>query len=158
MRLTDVILPAAVVPALVSQERDGVVAELVDALIAAGAAPASLRDEVFAKVMHREKIGSTAWGHGVAVPHAKHPGVTRVCAAIGLSPRGVEFHAFDRQPVYSVFLVLSPEDQPEQHLKAMEVIVANLSKDTFRRFLRQASSTGDVQTLLEESDTQRGWY
>jgi PTS system fructose-specific IIA component/PTS system nitrogen regulatory IIA component len=73
-------------------------------------------------------------------------------AAIGVSARGIDFNALDTQPVYSVFLLLSPEDRPEQHLQAMEAIFKNLSKDTFRRFLRQASSAQDVWTLLEEAD------
>lgn len=61
----------------------------------------------------------------------------------------------DKQPVYSVFLLLSPEDQPEDHLHAMEVIFKNLSKDTFRRFLRQATSAEEVRTLLVEADEQQ---
>jgi len=54
--------------------------------------------------------------------------------------------------VYSIFLLLSPEDQPEEHLDAMEAIFGNLSQDTFRRFLRQAKTTEHVLTLLEEAD------
>jgi len=75
-------------------------------------------------------------------------------AAIGLSDKGVEFNALDKQPVYSVFLLLSPEDRPEEHLQAMEVIFKNLSKDTFRRFLRQAATIDEIRTLLEEADNQ----
>jgi mannitol/fructose-specific phosphotransferase system IIA component (Ntr-type) len=80
--------------------------------------------------------------------------VKTMAASIGLSDRGVDFNALDKQPVYSIFLLLSPEDRPEEHLHAMEVIFKNLSKDTFRRFLRQAASVDDVRTLLEEADNQ----
>jgi mannitol/fructose-specific phosphotransferase system IIA component (Ntr-type) len=52
-------------------------------------------------------------------------------------------------------MLLSPKDQPEEHLQAMEVIFKNLSKENFRRFLRQAGSVEDVTTLLEEADTQQ---
>ena len=69
-------------------------------------------------------------------------------AARMLSQRGIDFSALDKQPVYSVFLLLSPEDKPEEHLQAMEVIFKNLSKETFRRFLRQATTTDEVMTLL----------
>jgi mannitol/fructose-specific phosphotransferase system IIA component (Ntr-type) len=75
-------------------------------------------------------------------------------AAVGLSQRGLDFRALDNQPVYSVFLLVSPEDRPEEHLHAMEVIFKNLSKDTFRRFLRQATTVAEVQTLLTEADGQ----
>ncbi len=72
--------------------------------------------------------------------------------AIGNSQEGIDFKALDREPVYSVVLLLSPEDQPENHLDAMEAIFSSLSQDTFRRFLRQATSVEDVITLLGESD------
>ena len=54
-----------------------------------------------------------------------------------------------------MFLLLSPEDRPEEHLQAMETIFKNLSKDTFRRFLRQSSSVEGVVALLDEADHQQ---
>ncbi len=154
VKLTEIVADKAIVPALSSTDRDTVILELVDALIAAGSAPANIRDELATKVLERERRGSTGFGRGVAVPHVKHRGVANMAAAIGLSQRGVDFNALDKQPVYSVVLLLSPEDKPEEHLQAMEVIFKNLSKDTFRRFLRQATSAPEVRTLLEEADGQ----
>ncbi|HRP62976.1 MAG TPA: PTS sugar transporter subunit IIA, partial [Phycisphaerales bacterium] len=101
-----------------------------------------------------EKRGSTGFGHGVAVPHVKHSAVTEMAVAIAVSQSGVEFNALDRQPVYCIFLLLSPEDKPEDHLDAMEAIFGNLSQETFRRFLRQATKIEDVLTLLEETDSR----
>ncbi len=153
-KLTELVSPAAIVPSLANSDRDSVIGELIDALIASGAAPATIREELISRVLERERRGSTGFGKGVAVPHVKHKGVKKMAAAIGLSSRGVDFRALDNQPVYSVFLLLSPEDRPEDHLHAMEVIFKNLSKDTFRRFLRQATTLADVKTLLEEADGQ----
>ncbi len=155
MKLTEIVHESAILPALESVDRDGVLAELVDALVGAGAVEPGIRDEILAKLIERETKGSTGFGRGVAVPHAKHPGVPRLTAAIGLSERGIDFAALDRQPVFSVFLLLSPQDQPEDHLQAMEVIFKNLRKDTFRRFLRQAGSVEEIRTLLEEADSQQ---
>ena len=154
VKLTEIVADKAIVPALKATERDAVILELVDALVAAGSAPAKIREELATKVLERERRGSTGFGRGVAVPHVKHKGVSTMAAAIGLSQRGVDFNALDKQPVYSVVLLLSPEDKPEEHLQAMEVIFKNLSKDTFRRFLRQAGSVEDVRTLLGEADGQ----
>lgn len=154
MKLTQLVPDGAVNPSLKSVERDDAVAELVDLLVAAGAAQAKLRDELIKSVLDREKRGSTGFGRGVAVPHVKHKSVKKMIAAVGLSQRGIEFNALDRQPVYSVFLLLSPEDRPEEHLQAMEVIFKNLSKDTFRRLLRQAQTPDEVRALLEEADNQ----
>lgn len=153
-KLTDIVAEGAIVASLKNSDRDTVITELVDAMVACGAAQAAIRDELIAKVLERERRGSTGFGRGVAVPHVKHKGVQRMTASVGLSQRGVDFAALDRQPVYSVVLLLSPEDRPEEHLQAMEVIFKNLSKDTFRRFLRQATTVEEVRTLLEEADGQ----
>lgn len=155
VKLTEIVPEKAIVAPLKGTTRDAVVAELIDALIDAGAAPATTRDELLARVLEREKRGSTGFGKGVAVPHVKQRSVSRMAAAIGLSPRGVDFNSLDRQPVYSVVLLLSPEENPDAHLRAMEVIFHHLAKDTFRRFLRQAASPGDVASLLEEADGQQ---
>ena len=83
-----------------------------------------------------------------------HPAINKMAVAVAVSSEGVDFNALDRQPVYSIFLMLSPEDKPEDHLDAMEAIFGNLSQETFRRFLRQATSVEDVLTLLEETDAK----
>lgn len=154
MRMLQLISETAIVPRLKSTQRDEVISELVDALVTSGAAASKLRDELVKSVLERERRGSTGFGRGVAVPHVKHKSVKSMAAAVGLSDRGVDFNSLDKQPVYSVFLLLSPEDRPEEHLQAMEAIFKNLSKDTFRRFLRQAASVDEVRTLLEEADNQ----
>lgn len=154
MKLVQLVPPGAIRAPLKAEQRDEVIAELVDALISSGAAAAKLREDLIKSVMDREKRGSTGFGRGVAVPHVKHKSVKKMAAAIGLSTRGVDFNALDKQPVFSVFLLLSPEDRPEEHLQAMEAIFKNLSKDTFRRFLRQAQTDEEVRTLLEEADGQ----
>lgn len=155
MKLADLVVPDAIITDLGSSSRDEVIAELLDALASAGTIDRALRDELLASVLEREQKGSTGFGKGVAVPHVKHSSTQRMAAAIGLSKGGVDFNALDKQPVYSVFLLLSPADKPEEHLQAMEVIFKNLSKDTFRRFLRQATTREDVLTLLDEADAQQ---
>tara|TARA_E500000318_G_scaffold104605_1_gene110743 strand:- start:353 stop:829 length:477 start_codon:yes stop_codon:yes gene_type:complete len=155
MKLTEIVVQPAVTPALKSTERNGVLGEMVDSLVASGELSADIRDEIVAKLLDREEKGSTGFGRGVAVPHAKHPAVKRLIAAVGLSERGVDFASLDKQPVFSIFLLLSPKDQPEEHLQAMEVIFKNLSKENFRRFLRQAGSVEEVIALLDEADSQQ---
>ena len=155
MKLTEIVVESAIIPSLQSVERDGVLTELVDTLVSAGGLDEPFRDEIIARLIERETKGSTGFGRGVAVPHAKHPSVKQLTAVVGLSERGIDFAALDKQPVYSVFLLLSPQDQPEEHLQAMEVIFKNLSKDTFRRFLRQAQSVEEIKTLLDEADSQQ---
>jgi mannitol/fructose-specific phosphotransferase system IIA component (Ntr-type) len=154
VKLSEIVQEGAILSPMSATTRDAALGELLSALLAQGAAPGVSAGELMRRVLERENKGSTGFGKGVAVPHVKHPGVTRMSAAIGVSHRGIDFNALDRQPVYSVVLLVSPEDMPEEHLKAMEVIFKNLSKDTFRRFLRQAGTVEDVRGLLLEADGQ----
>ncbi|MEM7623302.1 MAG: PTS sugar transporter subunit IIA [Planctomycetota bacterium] len=152
MKLSDIVQPAAITQELGSVQREEVLRELVESLVEAGVADASHTEELFEKILERERRHSTGFGKGVAVPHVKHRAVTRLAAAIGVSQRGIEFDAMDKQPVYTVFMLLTPADRPEDHLQAMEAIFKNLSTESFRRGLRQASSREDIVTLLNDAD------
>ena len=103
-------------------------------------------------MIEREARGSTGIGKGVAVPHGRHAGVGKLAAALGRSAQGCDFGALDHQPVYSVVLLLTPADKPQEHLQAMNVIFTNLQQDLFRRFLRQADTAGKIKELLAEAD------
>ena len=153
MKLREFIVPEAIVPSLAASDRDGVLRELVAALADAGALPQAAIDEVVASLVKREQNGSTGFGKGVAVPHVKHAKVTKMSGTIGRSSGGIDFAALDHQPVYSIFLLLSPDNQPQQHLQAMNIVFSNLQKDMFRRFLRQAATREAITDLLDEADS-----
>lgn len=155
MKLGDIVKTEALVPQLTSSERDDVISELLDSLVAAEAVSGDLREELMAKILERENRGSTGFGKGVAVPHVKHEKITEMVATIGVSANGVDFNALDKAPVYSVVLLLSPMDSPDEHLQAMENIFRNLQNDTFRRFLRQATTADDIAELINEADNHQ---
>ncbi len=152
MKFSEFVVRDAIVAEIQSHDRDGVLRELVGALAVGGALPEAAVDEVVEALIKREKNGSTGFGKGVAVPHVKHPKIKKMAATIGRSVAGVDFAALDHQPVYSVVLLLSPDNQPQQHLQAMNIVFTNLQKDTFRRFLRQSSTREAIADLLDEAD------
>ncbi len=152
MKLREIVVEKAIIPNLVAVKREDVVKELLDALVASGKVSADMRDQFAKAIIARENKGSTGLNHGVAIPHTKSAAVHTPMAAIGVSRGGVDFNSLDKQPVYSIFLLLSPEEKPELHLDAIQAIFSHLSKDQFRRFLRQASSVKEVLTLLDEAD------
>jgi mannitol/fructose-specific phosphotransferase system IIA component (Ntr-type) len=152
MKLRDFIVNDAITPELAATDRDGVIRELVNALAGAGALPGDAVDEVVAALIKREQNGSTGFGKGVAVPHVKHAKVKKMAGTVGRSLNGIDFAALDHQPVYSIFLLLSPDNQPQQHLQAMNIVFSNLQKDTFRRFLRQSATREGIAELLDEAD------
>ncbi len=155
MKLSDFIAPKALVPQLKGAKRDDVITEMVDAVIQSGGLDKSLRQEVIDQVVEREKRGSTGFGKGVAVPHVKHKKIKKMVATIGISEQGVDFNALDKGPVFSVVLLMSPQDKPDEHLQAMENIFRNLQKDTFRKFLRQASTAEEILDLIQEADNHQ---
>src|SRR6188768_3332179 len=134
MKLRDFIVSDAIVASLSATDRDGALRELVTSLASSGAAPKEAVDEIIAALIKREQNGSTGFGKGVAVPHVKHPKIKKMAGTVGRSANGVDFAALDHQPVYSIVLLLSPDNAPQQHLQAMNIIFTNLQKDMFRRF------------------------
>lgn len=152
MKLLDIVCTDAIIASLESTDRNAVIQELVAALGEAGKIKKKDVAALCEAVVQRESEASTGIGKGVAVPHVKHAGIKDPIAAIGCSADGIDFTSLDKQPVYSVFLLLSPADNPDKHLQAMETIFKNLQKDDFRRFLRQAQGIQDVVEAVKDAD------
>ncbi|MBI1825999.1 MAG: PTS sugar transporter subunit IIA [Planctomycetes bacterium] len=152
MKLSELIHLPSIVPELQSVERKGVIRELIQSLADNGAISAKDADAIAKAAIAREMQGSTGFGKGVAVPHVKHDAITKIVATIGRSGAGVDFAALDRAPVYTVFLLLSPSNAPEEHLAAMERIFRYLQRENFRKFLRLADSKQAIIELIKEAD------
>jgi mannitol/fructose-specific phosphotransferase system IIA component (Ntr-type) len=152
MRFADFVCFEATVPELRAGDRDGVIAELVSSLDEAGKLGKNRCKEITAEIIRREDEASTGMGKGVAMPHVKHEVVCDVVAVVGQSSAGVGFFALDKQPVYSVILMVSPLDRPDRHLQAMEIVFKHLQQEKFRRFLRMCRSSEQIRELLIEAD------
>jgi len=152
MKLRDFIVSDSIIADLQASDRDTALRELVTSLASAGSIPQTAVDEIVNALIKREQNGSTGFGKGVAVPHVKHPAIKQMSGTIGRSSNGLDFAALDHQPVYSIVLLLSPENQPQQHLQAMNIVFSNLQKDMFRKFLRQSATRQAIVELLDEAD------
>jgi mannitol/fructose-specific phosphotransferase system IIA component (Ntr-type) len=154
MKFSDFICFEAIIPELKASDRNGVIMELVSALYKAGRLGRGKGncEEVTRAVIKRENEASTGMGKGVAVPHVKHKAVKDVVATIGRSSAGVNFSSLDKQPVYSVILIISPVDNPDKHLQVMESVFKHLQEDKFRKFLRQSKERREIEDLLKEAD------
>jgi mannitol/fructose-specific phosphotransferase system IIA component (Ntr-type) len=152
MKFAEFVCFEAIIPELKTRDRDGVVAELVAALDKAGKLGRGHREEIIKAVIKREKEASTGMGKGVAVPHIKHSIVKDVVAAVGQSSTGIDFSALDKQPVYTIILLISPADDPDKHLQTMETVFRNLQQEKFRKFLRQCQTAAQIEDLLREAD------
>lgn len=156
MKLADFFATEAIIPELRARDRNGIIREMVEALANAGALSPDDVESVARAIIKRENEGSTGFGKGVAVPHVKHPAVKKMVATLGKASAGVDFMALDRAPVYIIVMLISPSDQPNEHLAAMETIFKHLTNDNFRRFLRQAETKEEIIDLINEAEDLLG--
>ncbi|MCF7957182.1 MAG: PTS sugar transporter subunit IIA [Phycisphaerae bacterium] len=152
MKISDFMIPDALIPGMQAKNRDDAIRELVQGLVDAGSVNADDLEDIVEKLVERERQGSTGIGKGIAVPHIKHASVTNIVGTIGCCPEGLDFNSLDKAPVFSVLLLLSPPNNPDQHLEAMEKLFSHLQRDMFRKFLRQAESRKEIIDLLKEAD------
>jgi mannitol/fructose-specific phosphotransferase system IIA component (Ntr-type) len=91
-----------------------------------GLVPPDISDEIVATIRDREDLGVAGAVGGIAIPHARHPAVRRTVGIVGYSTSGIDFNSLNNEPVKTVILVLSPTDQPVEHLRALEWISRTL--------------------------------
>jgi mannitol/fructose-specific phosphotransferase system IIA component (Ntr-type) len=154
MKFSAFISPKAVKSELGSASKDEVIAELVQTLVDAGEILEKDRDDIIRAIMRREELGSTGIGRGVAVPHTKHPSVTKLVGTVGVSSSGLDFESLDGQKASLFFLLVSPPDRPGDHLRALENISRQLRDDQFCKLLGQSKTAADILNLLEEADRE----
>jgi nitrogen PTS system EIIA component len=155
MRMSNFIVRDSIIPALTATTKEGVIREMVASLHAAGYFRVSDVDEIVKAIMRREQLGSTGIGRHIAIPHSKHASVDRLIGTLALSPTGVPFDSIDGEPVYVFVLLVSPQDRPGDHLRALENVVRTMKDDAFVKSLRQATSRDAIWHLLD--DAQPPW-
>jgi len=155
MKFADFISPEAIRADLGADEKEGVIREMVQALLDAGGIEASEMESIVKAILNREELGSTGIGRGVAVPHTKHGSVDHLVGTVGVSRSGVDFDSLDGEKVFVLFLLVSPLDRPGDHLRALENISRQLRDDRFCRFLKQAKTADEIRQLLDEADNNQ---
>lgn len=106
--------------------------------------------EVFDALMEREAAGSTGVGHGVAVPHARLPGLDRLRGIFVRLEQPIEFDALDDKPVDLVFALLSPPASGSEHLRALARVSRALRQAELREQLRKAHGVDALRALLTQ--------
>src|SRR5712691_132760 len=152
MRMSDFVVRDSLSANLTHTNKDSVIREMVDNLRQAGYFPGSEPDDIVKQIMKRELLGSTGIGRGVAIPHTKHTSVDRLIGTVALSKSGVSFDSLDGEPVYVFVLLISPQDRPGDHLRALENVSRCLRDDGFVRSLRQATTRDAIWELLQEGE------
>lgn len=129
-----------------SDNKAGVISELVD--IACKAGNVKNKKALAEAIAEREKLGSTAIGNGVAVPHAKIDGAKQAVLIFGRSSSGVDFNSLDGEKTHLFFMLISPKEDIGAHLKILAKI-SHLIKDRFMVGLfRKSKSKKEVLSII----------
>lgn len=102
----------------------------------------------------REKLGSTGFGGGIAIPHGRVDGLTRIVAVFARLDTPIDFAAVDDLPVDLVFMLLSPPLAGADHLKALARVSRALRERDFATKLRGAGSPDALYALLTEAEVR----
>src|SRR3974390_2878124 len=145
MPLIDLVAPNAILPTLKVNSKKQALHEL-----AARAAVLSGQNEreIFDILMQREKLGSTAVGNGIAIPHGKMANLNRLFGLFARLDRPVDFEALDGQPVDLIFLLLAPEGAGADHLKALARIARLLRDQDVAKKLRASRDAQAIYSVL----------
>ena len=150
MNLRQLVDPNLVFTDLEATDRDSVPRALAERLESRGVIRSA--GDLFQKLLEREGLGSTAIGRGVAIPHCKLPHLERVVVAVGALPRGVAIESPDREPVRLVFLVVSPENAPAEHLQCLAAISKWLKGERNLERIGRARTSEEVSACLRGSN------
>src|SRR6266436_9183943 len=145
MTITDLVAPEAILPALKVNSKKQALQEL-----AARAASLTAQNErsVFEVLLQREKLGTTAVGYGIAIPHGKLPKLERLFGLFARLARPIDFESLDGQPVDLVFLLLAPEAAGADHLKALARVARLLRDPDIARKLRDSRDAEALYAVL----------
>ncbi|MEX2208064.1 MAG: PTS sugar transporter subunit IIA [Myxococcota bacterium] len=152
MKLTDILVRDACQVDVHGKTKPEVLRELSEALVAA--VPELDRAELYAMLVEREKLGSTAMGDGIAIPHARIESLDRVLAVFGLSRGGVDFDSLDGQPTHLFFLLVAPGREGSAHLLLLARLSRLLGIDAFRARLREVGTTDELFRAIEEEESR----
>ena len=101
-------------------------------------------DDLFSRLVARERLGSTGLGHGIAIPHCRIENCTGTVGALLTLQHPIDFDAIDGEPVDIVFALLVPEEATDDHLQTLATLAGLFNEPSFRQRLRNCSSDEDL--------------
>jgi PTS system nitrogen regulatory IIA component len=104
--------------------------------------------DVFTSLFERERLGSTALGYGIAIPHGRIKGLKDACGALYRLKVPLEFDAPDNQPVSLCFVLLVPQDANERHLQILGELAQLFGDDAMRAKMLNAPTPSELIALI----------
>ena len=157
MDLSQILYPSGVIADLVVASKKQVLVEMARLALPLVSAPGAMElsppdeREIFEVLLERERLGTTGVGSGIAIPHGKLRGLTKLTGLFARLSKPVAVEAIDDLPVDLVFVLLAPEAAGADHLKALAKVSRLLRDKLVCEKLRKAPSSEQLFTILTES-------
>jgi nitrogen PTS system EIIA component len=148
MKISDLLQPTAVLPALKVKGKKQLLQEL-----AVRAAPFVRQPDrkIFETLMERERLGTTGVGQGIAIPHGRLPDLKDIVGVFARLEAAIDYDAVDNQPVDLIFMLLAPEGAGADHLKALARVSRLLRNQQATEKLRAAKSPEALYAILTDT-------
>ncbi len=153
MKLSEFIDEHVIKVDLEAEEKLEAIEELVDFLISEHELSLRNRETVLSIIFKRESSISTGVGGGVAIPHGTIDCINDIVGAIGLSKNGIEFDAFDGEPVHIVLLLLVPKSKFGLHIRTLAHIAKTLNTEEVRNKILAAGDPEEVLEIIEDAES-----
>ncbi|MBI2092413.1 MAG: PTS sugar transporter subunit IIA [Deltaproteobacteria bacterium] len=141
---------SAILPRLKATLKEEVLAEIANS-ISANFKELSAA-EITKALKDREQIDSTAIEGGVAIPHAKLEGLTKVIVSVARSASGIDFSSHDKKPTSLFFVILAPFNGAAEHIKLLARLAKILTVGDIKVKLLEAKNTEEIYNLLIDAD------
>ncbi len=151
MKILDVISKETILTDLKSSNKEGVLKELVDPVATVSGLN---KEELLTVLVEREKLGSTGIGGGIGIPHGKLKNLGQLILGFGLSRKGIDFESMDGRPTHIFFLLFTPENSTDLHLKLLAKISEILKNEPFKNRLLKAGDRSDVLEIIRGVDKE----
>ena len=151
MKILDFLNQETIITELKATDKKGVLEELT---LPVSQFTRADHKELVRVLIERERLGSTGIGNGIGIPHGKLQGLESLILGFGLSRKGVDFDAMDGKPTHIFFLLLTPENSTDLHLKLLARISKILKGESFKEKILQVADKEDVINLIKDVDEE----
>ncbi len=157
MLLGEILHRSVIQPNLAAVSTTAAIDELISMLVRAGDLAPHQRDPVRQAVLARESSGGTAMGDGVALPHGTTDRIKNIVGALGISHKGLDFHAPDGQPAHIVVLLVIPRNEFHTYVRNLAGIAHLLEDKSFRDKLIAENDPDEVLALIRREEHGPGF-
>ena len=150
MRLSEVLKPENIKVGIPAVTKIAAITELVEVLSVNKEVSDAKR--VLESVLEREATRTTGIGSGLAIPHGKSNGATKLVMAIAKPEKPIDFQSLDGRPVTIIWMLISPPDQSGVHIKALAAISRLMSSDKVRFEMNAAGSAQEMFEVVQKHE------